>query len=73
MSTQLSSVSTSRARRKRERVSDVRILTTLPESLSEAFDRLVAHEHSTASATVRRILALQIPRELARFEQLGAL
>lgn len=54
--------------RKREHVSAVRLLTTLPKSLSAEFDRLVAYEHSTASATIRRILALTVPKELARYE-----
>ena len=46
----------------------MRILMTLPESLGAEFERLIALEHSTASACARRILAMAVPRLLAQYE-----
>ena len=68
MSTSSSPTTTPRRLRRQQRVADVELKTTVPETLAAKFDRLVAIEHSTTAAVARRLIAIGIDRELAHLE-----
>ena len=64
----LSQETSHRRGRRTERVADVEVKTTVPRTLADRFDQLVAIECSTVAATARRLIALGVERELAQHE-----
>jgi hypothetical protein len=52
--------------RRPQGLADVEVKTTVPRSLADRFERLVALECSTAAATARRLIAIGVQAELSR-------